>query len=1047
MKRIAPAVFLVLALSACASADDIVVTNKNCRLALSENNGGIVGFSHGGKTIFSSGDQGLWQARFLDGKQIDAASYSAASTERTFRWTKGQDDGSVRLQYQSKELAIVVTIKGVKEGIDLSAEIAPRDGVLTEFALPARVRFKPQDLEKLVCPNDGNQAVGTAFFGSFFEPQSQPTEWKPQVIGPKGHDTLFGGPLVMRPDRDEPVEIRLTDEGRKWLGQRGLIQAKATVNRPPRREQADLVLVDSDHGPYFSSRQLGAGRLWRIGGGVGPGEEKLSPSLVVNTLEHLAADPAGRKKIGLLSLASGPRQGSWTTVDVAQWRQQLERLAGRIKIEVVPLDTVESIAKARDGREFLAIVNPYGEWLPVATPGEMPAAVAAIGQYVRRGGNWFEVGGYPLFCELLPAGSFLRYEVNYPPAFADFFHLETHSGDAAIYRVQPRDWAPWCAEGSHHAPRDAERTRHAPRDERTRHAPRDEQDITRSVMSTDITRSVMSTNIFVPGRIACGGDERGGWCDRPFATYVKAGMTWQCPTVRIAGGNTAVGDLLNYARANRIERRLEDKMRPEVLEKFKRSVLVYYGGTAPEKLSHLPRLPVPCQLHFADYLHGGFDKQYPDHLPPSPRFGTPDEFRKFIDAARQRGHLVVPYTNPTWWCDEPKGPSFQQAGEAPLLKRLDGKLSPERYGPNTGFTICHWHPAVQEANRRTRRQFLEEYPVDILFQDQCGARGWAYDLNPASPTPYAYIEGLLSMIDEDSRLVPLSTESGWDRVVNAESQLCGMTWSIVPTEGGPQWRQLMKDRYPPGTWEIFPLAQYIAHDKLAMIHHDLGQFVTNRQTLAWTLGLGYSLSDRIHAPALEDENPRQWLLWLDRVQKSVCSRYVGERLDSFSQLRDEPLDPHCDGVLSASYRNDSLTVIANLDPAPRKEMGVELAGYGFVAKGPDLFAGNLRLANPANAGTPSQVDEGASFVAERHGRTLEVWVYGPAGTETCFVPPGAIAKPIELTLDDRSTVETSVAGGLHRFRLPAHPPGGASNRVKYLWHATADYFGAATPSL
>ena len=32
-----------------------------------------------------------------------------------------------------------------------------------------------------------------------------------------------------------------------------------------------------------------------------------------------------------------------------------------------------------------------------------------------------------------------------------------------------------------------------------------------------------------------------------------------------------------------------------------------------------------------------------------------------------------------------------------------------------------------------------------------------------------------------------------------------------------------------------------------MIHHDLGQFVTNRQVLAWTLGLGFSMSYRVHA--------------------------------------------------------------------------------------------------------------------------------------------------------------------------------------------------------
>ena len=119
-----------------------------------------------------------------------------------------------------------------------------------------------------------------------------------------------------------------------------------------------------------------------------------------------------------------------------------------------------------------------------------------------------------------------------------------------------------------------------------------------------------------------------------------------------------------------------------------------------------------------------------------------------------------------------------------------------------------------------------------------------YDRNPASPTVAAYTEGLLSMVAEDCRRKPLSTESGWDGVVNFEAQLCGMSWRIVPTQGGPPWRTMFKAIYDPAAWEVFPVAQYIAHDKVAMIHHDLGQFVTNRETLAWTLGLGYSLSYR-----------------------------------------------------------------------------------------------------------------------------------------------------------------------------------------------------------
>src|SRR3990167_8409688 len=126
-----------------------------------------------------------------------------------------------------------------------------------------------------------------------------------------------------------------------------------------------------------------------------------------------------------------------------------------------------------------------------------------------------------------------------------------------------------------------------------------------------------------------------------------------------------------------------------------------------------------------------------------------------------------------------------------------------------------------------------------------------------------------------------------------------MTWSLVPTEGAPGWVQRMKHRYAPATWEIFPLAQYVAHDKTAMIHHDLGQFVTNRQVLAWTLGLGFSMSYRASATALGHPGPREWLRWLDRVQKSIGARYVGRSVNNFRHDRGPRPRVKDDGVIRA----------------------------------------------------------------------------------------------------------------------------------------------------
>lgn len=741
-------------------------------LALSPTNGSILSLRSVGATegILHSGEQGLWHLRFRDGAELNAAAFNAESTERSFRYETSAEGKTWRLEFRSPEIMVAVTVMDWSQGIDFEGQVKPPQKAILDFALPGRLRFDPAQLERFICPMDGNQSVGVAFQGSFFQLQ------------------------------------------------------------PP----------DS---------------------------------------------PSGR-----------------------------------------PPQTVRPIR-------------------------------------------------------------YLHYSTPYPAGFADFFHLDTHVGSASLYRVQPQQWAPW--EGARNP-----------------------------------------EAIFIPGRLACGGDEQGGYCDRPFGTYVAPGQVWRSPKVRLTVGGSAAEGLRAYCEANRIRRRLEEKMPPDILERFKSSVLVYYGGNCREKIEFLERLPVPTQVHFADYLRGGFDKQYPDHLPPHPDFGTPEEFRTFLDRCRQRGHLVVPYTNPTWWCDHPKGPTFEREGDAPLLRTLDGTLSSERYGPNDGFTVCHWHPAVQAANRETVRQFTEEYPTDLLFQDQCGARSWSYDTNPASPTFYAYSEGLISMVAEDCQKKPLSTESGWDRVVNYESQLCGMSWSLVPTEGGPSWRRLMKYDYPPETWEVFPLAQYIAHDKAAMLYHDLGQFVTNREVLAWALGLGFCMSYRVQAAALAEDAPREWLRWLDRLQKSVCARYVGEPIRAFEHDRGPTPTVEDDGLLRATY--GPVEIVANLGPKPRLEAGHLLPPYGFYATAPGMIAANLKSWGENDFG-----DEGTSFVTEGHASRAEIWIYAAPEQEVGVEMPPGMVGPVAVAIETYPEEEKTLTDSFLCFRLPGCADGKSGRmkgNIKYLWH-------------
>ena len=993
--------------------DAITLTSDSCEISFSASNGSILAVRQHGKsgTICASGEFGLWQARFRDGNELCA-------THCAFTCEADDKANALHLNYRQANLTVKVTATGRDGGVDFTAEVLPAKNTLLDFALPARLRFDPGALERFVCPANGNNGVGYALRPAFFKMQSEddPGGWRHITTGSHGYTSLYGGSLQMRDVHDAPVGLRVTPEGQKWLGAglaRRTESAQATVNRAPAKGQADLVLADSDHGAYFSASHLGgAGWLWRVGGFVSDKEERLVVSMVKATVEKLAASDGSRRretadqpsagttppshdggyvqraKLGLVSLSAGPQRGGGTAMAV---QEMLAALRGSKavtggKLAFVELRSPREMLAALNSPDFLAIVNPYGEWLPAASDDGLPAAVTAVGKFVRAGGNWFEVGGYPFHGALRPV-RWMSFSSPYPPAFADFMHLDAGGGAASLYGVQPQQWPPWAGAKQREA-------------------------------------------IFVPGKLGCGGDERGGWCERAFGTFVAAEQTWRTPIVRLAVGKPVEASLHDYCEANQIKRRLNEKMSPDMLAKFKQSLLVYYSGTCAEKLAHLDQLPSPALVHFAEYLQGGFDKQYPDHLPPRAEFGTPQQFREFFDRCHALGDLVMPYTNPTWWCDHPKGPTFEREGDAPLLRSLDGKPSYERYSANDGWTVCHWHPAVQRANRETVRQFSDEYPVDVLFQDQCGARTWHYDTNAASPTPYAYADGLISMVAEDCQKKPLSTESGCDRVVNYESQLCGMTWGIVPTEGGPSWRRLMKYDYSPATWDIFPVAQIIAHDKCSLVHHDLGQFVTNRETLSWTLALGYSLSCRIHASTLEKDAPREWLRWLDRLQKSVVARYVGEPMKSFVHDRGPQPTREDDGVIRATY--GPVEIVANLGPTSKaiaslsssttnasRSDAATFPAFGFRATAPGVVAGSLQ-------------DDGTSFVTKGDGRRADVWVYASPESSLSVELPQRMTGELTLTLDGAPAATAQATGAVIRFQLPAR---GNARDVKFLWHA------------
>lgn len=819
-----------------------------------------------------------------------------------FSWEKR--NSSLLFSYKSPRVDVDVNFRPMEEGVDILLLLHPKDQTILGLRCPI-LRFAPEIIEKVYVP----EGLGIAFTREFF---TEEVGLMPQVIGDEGLRSVVGEGCIMRPVVDEPVPINLTLEGRKWLGEdieEKIKGYKMVVNRPPEGKVDVIKLVDSPNGALLSGYHIGEGWLFRFGGWIRREDADVVFALFQRVVQYLWRESRREQSVTILDIAGGPRGGAFNELLPAFWENKLPSLLQSYKLK--KLYTIDELKEALNRPdEYPLIINPYGEYVPTGEKGGWQKILPLVKKYIQGGGIWWETGGFSFYYELVPKiGGF--WHTDYPPAFSDFVYLQTSTGSLALYGIQREN------------------------------------------------------RIFVPVSLEVGREGEHAFVLREWHTYISAGSTWRSPWLRLSIGVPILSALKKYGEENGLTKRLIEKLSPSLFEKLSKSVLVKYeGGTFKEGIEKADKLPVPSLVHFADYLRGGFDKQYPDHLPPNPNKGTAEEFRQFYDKLHQLEHIVMPYTNPTWWCDDPKGPTFLREGDAPLARNLQGEKIKEVYGANWGWAICPWHPAVKEAERMIREQFTRDYPSDILFQDQIGARNWIYDMNLASPTPYAYTQGWINIVKETSKYVPLATEGGWDGIMNYETLFCGITWFLLPNEWWrPAWATLYREQYPPNAWHFYPLAIFLAHDKVGFYHHDLGQFVTNNETMTWTLLLGYNLSYAIWPAGLEDERRFNWLQWLSLVQRKVASLYFGEQLKNFKILRPAKDRNGC-GVMEVEF--SKIKIIANTDPEPFVlSSNIIIAPFGFYAKGENVEAGIVlkwgELDHP----------EGISFLKERRN----LWVY------------------------------------------------------------------------
>lgn len=869
---------LGLALPASASSPlPLIVRGGGGEVGFDRQTGGIVFVRRnaGTPSIAQTPPGGdLWSLRLRGGQTVRAGDFLKEKPLQIER----VGPQAVRLIYASAQGgAVTVEAAGSAAGVDLRLSVQGLTDDVLDAAVPDDLSFAPTSLQRVLFP----EHLGIALKPSFFQAHSETASWDATSVGPDGLRRVAG--VTCRMDRLDaaPVPIHTTAAGRQALGADLAAKWEAiprVVNRPSIPDP-EVPLLTSDAGAYLGGHRVGAGLLLRFGGAVRGEDAGLAAQTRERLLAALAQSPGtlgltprtGHFRVVLLLL---PRAGD--DAALAQERRSLQTssvLAGA-GLQLSVADSPEALRAALGDARTLAVINPYGERFPAGD--DAGAMLDAVHQFLTQGGAWLESGGYSFYYGLR-ANKFLSLEDHYPSrAFSDFGRIETTVGSVSLFGVQ----------SAHEV-----------------------------------------GHIFTPALWRTVGDAGGGDLQRHWQTFLPKGMGGKTPPVRLRVGDPdAQAALRAYTQSNGLDRPLADKMPPRTLALWKRSVTVKLETrTVGEETDLLDRLPSPAILHLVAYLRGGFDRQYPDHLPPNPRYGTAEQFGQLLERAHRAGDLTMPYTNTTWWCDNPKGPTFVKAGDTPLLVRLDGQRNHEVYGPgSSGWSLSPFHPAALASVDRLVTQFTQDYPVDILMGDQNGARGLMYDLNPVSPTPYAYTQGMIALAARAGAKLPMATEDGFDGLLNVESEFCGLTQELVPFPYDQD--QLLSRRLPDADWEFFPLAQYVAHDKAFFIHHDLGAGVWDRDALLWSLALGYGMSLPMASDSLHDANRMRWLGFLVRVQETLGPHYMGAPLSTFRYLRGSGSR----GVVEAVYGD--MHVLVNLTDQPYGGGAAAIPTHSFSAR-------------------------------------------------------------------------------------------------------------------
>jgi len=454
-----------------------------------------------------------------------------------------------------------------------------------------------------------------------------------------------------------------------------------------------------------------------------------------------------------------------------------------------------------------------------------------------------------------------------------------------------------------------------------------------------------------------------------YKTWIDPHKQWKSPTVVLEIGDYEA-TITSYRELNKIDqyRSLEDKLGKDKDTYFQ---LPFYktdisaikdGNWSNLTKNYLDKMNYNGVIHLVGFQKGGHDENYPDFIPPDPQWGGEAAFKAFVQAAKDKGNKVVPYTNMSWWGNHsptlanlPTGTTMEDL----IVLKDNHSIMQEDYGKHSGYVVNTGHPFFLQRTAEEHKKLLEQAGFDGIFEDQWGIRNSPYVFNKMIPEgtdpSSAYFQGVRKYFDSLKHNIYI--EDGTDVLADDTVGFMGSTYL---------WDLLGYRKNTSSYTDYYPLSGMLFRDKVMLYQHDLAAetMTDDQDMLRWNLAMGYNLSvDFFNGVA----NP-----WVDAAgvfQKFILSQYADSLVRSFEQVTPT--------VTRTDFGQYKVTANWNKDEAYALSNDVILAPGGYDVTADD---GNRRAGNYAKY-NGMELDAGDHNLVEVREKD-SIRIYQPIGSDT-----------------------------------------------------------------